>query len=273
MNTSTKQRLLIVTPTLGDSEFLQQTLDSISSLTFPITHILSCPASKVEALKARCPKCIVVEDAGKSGGIYGALNCAIEQASGNWDWFTYINDDDLLGPDFEKVYLQHCSKEKAEDVLYGNVRLIDSEARPLGFITNTPSPDLIPAMLQQQMSPLNQQGMLFSRKCVEFLKGFDLQYKLCADLDFWARAYAGQFPFVYAPYEVGQFRIRAGQLSGNVNLTHNELSDIVRRHFPHPISWVHRKIALLSYRLFNLPRYLHRIRKVGLKTSEDVLAS
>jgi hypothetical protein len=128
-------------------------------------------------------------------------------------------------------------------------------------------------VLHNGISPLNQQGMLFHRKAVEKLGGFDLQYRLCADLDFWARAYAAGFPFRYYNLETGQFRIRAGQLSGDVGQTRREQAAIVEKLFPQrPARLVLAAIRLL-YRLQNLPRYVRRWRSVGWRRSEEVLGS
>jgi len=35
---------------------------------------------------------------GRAGGIYGALTRELAVAGNDWDWFTYINDDDTLLP-------------------------------------------------------------------------------------------------------------------------------------------------------------------------------
>ena len=69
-----------------------------------------------------------------------------------------------------------------------------------------------------------------------------------------------------------RFRVRSGQLSGDVLLTRREFSDVVKRHLPATpgahVLWLSR----LRYRLLNLPRYLTRLKKVGWKTSEEVLS-
>lgn len=265
--------LLVVTPTLGTSPYLDETIRGVQALPFPIIHILSVPQSVVPTLQEKYPACRVIADAGKVGGIYGALNVAFDQTSDGWDWFTYINDDDLLGDDFSRVYREHVRQANSEPVFYGDVRLIDAQGKRLGTITTESHPAYIPALLQQGISPLNQQGMVFHRDCVKSLEGFDLRYKLCADLDFWARALAGGFHFRYYAAEVGKFRIREGQLSGNIHLTREELTQITTTHFPKMASAMEKKWAFLRYRWINLPRYLERFRRSGIKSSEEILES
>ena len=224
----------------------------------------------VEPLRQRFPHALVVEDAGREGAIYGAINAALKAAPPEWQWFTYINDDDALAPEFGRMFARHVARPDAEPVTYGNVRLIDERGATISFLTTERTPGFIPAVLHAGISPLNQQGMLFRRDVVEALGGFDMKYRLCADLDFWTRAFASGFAFRYYSLEVGHFRIRRGQLSGDVALTRREQDEIVHRTFPH-MSSLRRRFAKWRYRFLNLPRYIARSRTVGWTTSDRLL--
>jgi glycosyltransferase involved in cell wall biosynthesis len=263
--------ILVVTPTLGDSPYLDRTVESVTTQPFPILHVLSVPAPRVQTLQARFPHAHVVADAGRTGGIYGALNAALAQAPAGWDWFTYINDDDLLLPGFASAAGRHFASASGEPVIYGDVELIDEADQRLGLITVTPDPRWIPALLQEGISPLMQQGMLFHRDCVARLHRFDQRFRLCADLDFWLRACAAGERFRYYPVSVAQFRLRGGQLSGDTSLTEREQEEIVRRHLPAPLPAWRRRATRLRYRLHNLPRYLARFRTRGFLTSYALL--
>jgi glycosyltransferase involved in cell wall biosynthesis len=265
------RRILVVTPTLGNSEFLDKTIDSVATQLLDIVHVISAPAGKQRALQMRFPHTRVVPDGGKSGGIYGALNAALRKVTEEWDWFTYINDDDMLLPGFSEVFYRHMSSVASEPVIYGDVDLIDEDDRTISRVTTERDPRWIPALLQQGISPLMQQGMLFRRDIVRKLKGFDLRYRLCADLDFWLRAYAGGSIFRYYPKRVGQFRLRSGQLSGNTATTRREQDEIVKRHLPVPVTPWNVRLARWRYRAFNLPRYLERTRTRGIRTSYQLL--
>ena len=119
------QCLLVVTPTLGESPFLDQTVASIEAQPLHIRHVISTPGRKVAELAARYPHALVVPDAGRLGGIYGAINAGIQAAKFKWDWFTYINDDDTLLPGFGLVILQNLRDPSPSPVVYGDVELID----------------------------------------------------------------------------------------------------------------------------------------------------
>lgn len=263
--------ILVVTPTLGLSPFLDRTVASLFAQTVPVRHVLVAPAPRVSALAARYRHAVVVPDAGPAGGLYGALNAALAGAPDSWAWFTYINDDDALLPGFSQVARRHLARTWPEAVAYGDVELIDSRERRTGLITVERNPAWIAALLQRGISPLMQQGMLFRRDCVARLGGFDGRYRLCADLDFWLRAYAAGERFRHYAAVVAQFRLRPGQLSGNTALTVREQSEIVARHLPRRVPWWQWHSAVWRYRLCNLPRYVGRMRRRGLRTSYQIL--
>ncbi len=266
-----KDTVLIVTPTLADSPFLDATVKSIMDQNFEFIHVMAVPQAKIQGVKARYPHAIVVADAGRAGGIYGALNQALDAAPPGWNWFTYINDDDLLSPDLSAVINQHVAQTSPEPVAYGEVDLIDEQGTFIAGITVERGPDWIPGLLKSGISPLMQQGTLFSRAIVEKVGNFDLRYRLCADLDFWLRCYATGAKFRHYPKRLAQFRIRAGQLSSNTGRTIAEQEDIVARHLPVEISAFKRLCAVVRFRFLNLPKYLFRLRRHGLRSSYKIL--
>ena len=69
-------KVLVVTPTLGESGFLDETVAQVGSVGVPVLHVISAPANRIKPLAARFPHARITADAGKAGGIYGALNAA-----------------------------------------------------------------------------------------------------------------------------------------------------------------------------------------------------
>jgi hypothetical protein len=249
------------------------TVASVVAQPVETLHVISAPVARMDALRARFPHAFVCADRGKEGGIYGALNAALRAAPGEWDWFTYINDDDVLLPGFSAMVARETGGhlDARTDVAYGDVELIDETGDRLTHITTEREPKWIPALLQQGISPLMQQGMLFRRPVVDRLGGFDPRYRLCADLDFWLRAYAGGARFRAHRLDVAQFRLRRGQLSGDTAQTEREQTEIVARHLPEPTSPLQQRIARWRYRWCNLPRYVARVKSRGFRSSYEVL--
>lgn len=265
-------RILIITPTLGESRFLDETVASVAAQSAEILHVIAAPAAKLDSLRTRFSHARVCCDAGKEGGIYGALNAGLTAAAADdWGWFTYINDDDALLPGFSAMFARETRASRPADVSYGDVELIDEAGGVVSRITTERTPRWIPALLQQGISPLMQQGMLFRRAVVARLRRFNPRYRLCADLDFWLRAYVQGARFRAHSLRVAQFRLRQGQLSGNTAMTEREQAEIVARHLPHALPPAHRRFARWRYRWCNLPRYVERMRTRGLRTSYEVL--
>ena len=62
----------------------------------------------------------MVADAGKEGGLYGALNAGLAATVETpWDWYTYINDDDLLSLGFGEMMTRHDARGDLATVAYG----------------------------------------------------------------------------------------------------------------------------------------------------------
>jgi glycosyltransferase involved in cell wall biosynthesis len=269
--TSDRETILVVTPTLGVCPHLDETVSSIASSGARALHVIVAPQGKVEGLAARFPTARVVADKGKEQGLYGALNAALEAFPSGWDWFTYINDDDLLLPGFGALAQRHLRRAQPEAVAYADVEVIREDGRAVSRVTTERSPRWIAALLQQGISPLMQQGMLVQRSTVERLGGFDVRYRLCADLDFWLRAYAAGDSFRHYSLPVARFRLRHGQLSSNTALTIREQDEIVARLLPAALPRLVKVWARWRYRLSNLPRYLARFRSSGFRTSYEIL--
>ncbi len=118
-------------------------------------------ATTRSSLQRRFPHVHVCADAGKTGGLYGAINATLAAAPAEWQWFTYINDDDRLLPGFSAMFARQLAGEPA-DVIYGDVELIDEDGERVSRITTERRPTWIPALLQQGISPLMQQGICFA---------------------------------------------------------------------------------------------------------------
>ncbi len=269
-------RLLVVTPTLGTSQFLDETMRSVEAVRaqdVQILHILTAPGARVSELASRFPHTVVLPDAGREGGIYGAVNCGLFGAApGDWDWFTYINDDDLLAPAFGEVFHQHARPENEDVIAYGDVRNIGEDGRSLGLQSVERTRAFFLPLMFAGVSLFTQQGTLVSRRVMLKLKGFNATYRLCADLDFWVRTVISGLRHRHYPREVARFRIRAGQASHDVNLRRDERAAILRQIPGRPPGALLQRLAHLQFYARNLPRYAARIRTVGWRRSNQMLA-
>lgn len=262
-------QLLVVTPTLGQSPWLEETVASVAALPFPCAHVLVAPAGAVAALAARFPRVRVVPEPG--GGMYAAINAGLAAVEG-WRAFTYINDDDLLLPRLAEVMA--LARTSDARVVYGGVRLINTEGRRIGAIPISPVPSLNRLLYAQRTEPVFQHGTIATRAVVDRLGAFDTTLKFCGDSEFLARACVAGVPFVCATKrDVAAFRLRAGQLTKNLPAMLAEHHIVYNKHkLPTDRITLHHRWARLVFRLANLPVYGERIARHGFITFGEQLA-
>lgn len=266
---SSSFRLLVVTPTLGRSPWLEETVASVQAQPFSCRHALVAPPARVAELAARFPEALVVPEPG--GGMYAAINAGLA-AAGEWDAFTYINDDDLLLPRFADVVARVRTTEPR--IAYGGVRLINAAGRRLGAIPTSPFPALNRLLYAQRVEPVYQHGTVATRAVVKQIGPFDESLRFCGDSEFLARATVARIPFVCASSRVvAAFRLRAGQLTKNLPLMQEEhLRLYAKLKLPaEHLTWRHRGARLL-FMAANSPVYLERIYRHGFMTFGEVLA-
>lgn len=255
-------QLIVITPTLDRSRWLDQTVESVAVHTrgnLRVRHVMVAPGDRVESLAAEYPGVTVTAEKKVGGGLYDAVNYGVQTAD-DWDWMTYLNDDDILGPGFGQIL--EVAANSSPDVIYGRVSYTDAEGRVLGAFPVEKQPRRLASLMAAGIPPFTQQGTLVRRTCFDQLGGFDLQYRLAADFDFWARAVRAGFSFRYLPVEVGSFRLRKGQLSADQGRVQSEMEKIVAAHLPG-----RSRLALASvracFRLRHLPEILTRRLRTG----------
>ena len=264
-------RILVVTPTLGESPWLAETVASVAAQRLDLRHVLVAPAGRGAGLAAKFPGTRVVTEANAAGGMYAAINAGLA-AEREWGVFTYLNDDDLLLPAFAQAAA--VADFTGARVVYGGVRLLGADGRRLGAIPISPAPTLNRLLYAQRLEPVYQHGTLVTRAVVEAMGPFDGGLRFCGDSEFLARACVRGVPFVCATRrEVAAFRLRAGQLTKNRGAMTAERAQVdaalgllaTRRTFRH--RW-----ARLIFRLSNLPVYAERAARHGFLTFDELIA-
>jgi glycosyltransferase involved in cell wall biosynthesis len=263
-------KTLVVTPTLGESAWLADTVASVAAQRSACIHVLVAPAPAVAALAARFPHTTVAPESGE--GMYAAINAGL-RAARDWDAFTYINDDDRLLPRFSAVVDTAARHDNEALVVYGGVQLIDARGRRLGAIPISPRPAFNRSLYAQRIEPVYQHGTLFTRKAVEQLGGFDESFRFCGDSELLARACIKGVPFARAPRgEVAAFRLRAGQLTKNrAALTAERIRvDEKLGLLVSPLTEIHHR-ARRAFRIANAAIYIERILRHGFVSFDELL--
>lgn len=263
--------LLVVTPTLGRSPWLPQTVASVASLKLRCIHLLVAPPDVVSDLAAQFPQVRVIAEPG--GGMYAAINAGLT-AAGGWSGFTYLNDDDLLLPRFAAAAGRAETAGDRPAIFYGGVRLIDAQGQRLGAIPISPLPSLNRALYAQRLEPVYQHGTLVTRAAWTELGGFDASLRFCGDSEFLARACVKGVPFVrLGGGPVAAFRLRTGQLTKNRAAMETERARVDRQwNLLAPRRLARHHWARWVFRAANLPIYAERIARHGFVSFDELLA-
>jgi len=264
-------RILVVTPTLGHSPYLDNCVETTKALNLNTVHVIACPEPMVGELQARFKDCRVIPDAGRQGGMYEAINVGLRDQGGECDWFTYINDDDELTPGFAEMYRAFATPENESKIAFGDVRYIDAASKSMGLMPTERTQSYFIPLLLSGITPLTQQGILAGPRVMKKIGFFDSSFRQIADLDFWVRCMMAGVEFHYHPIEVSRFRLHAGQLSSNRDQVNEEWIILMRRLEQIPVSPARRLLSRLRYRLQNVPRYIERVRTVGWTSSEGMI--
>lgn len=262
-------KILVITPTLGESPWLEATISSVAELPVPCRHVLVAPTAAVPDLARRFPGATVMPEAG--GGLYAAINTGLAGAK-DWDAFTYINDDDLLLPGFARSVAALQAQTGRPGFAYGGVRLVDRTGRRIGRIPVSPQPALNRDLYAQRLEPVYQHGTLVGRGVWEELGGFDESFRLCGDSEYLARLCVHGVPAVRVWTEVAAFRLRPNQLTKGRHAMDAERARVdakldllaARR------TWRHHW-ARLVFRSANLPGYVGRTLRHGLISFDRLL--
>jgi GT2 family glycosyltransferase len=264
------ESIIVVTPTLGTSLWLSETISSVKDNLPNSTHIISCPESKTSELQARFPQVRVIADQGKQNGLYGAINAGIESVDSDWEWFTYINDDDLLMPGVGRLAERLTSTNA--NIMFGDVNYIDERGCEIAPIPIEPKLKHHRDLFRCRITPYVQQGSFFSRSVFERLNGFESKFRLSADFDFMIRALNHGFGTEYVCETVASFRIRAAQLSSARAEMIAECNEIIHSNLGPPPTAAFAKWTALRFKLRNLRYYIRRLRAAGFVSSERIMA-
>lgn len=248
-------RILVVTPTLGVRDSLDKTIESVKLFQAFVDHVLVAPKDNVETLREKYALRVIPESEGNPKGIYAALNTAFEALTGDYDYMTFINDDDYWLPDFSSL-LDSITTD-VWDMVYARTCFVDEKGAFLTEQTSCPWFSWFGGLLKRKgIVMLTQQATIIKTSLFRQLAGFDTSYKLVADTKFWLEA--SMIPDLKVKYidkVVAAYCVQEGQLSSDANLQQTETERLLKE-YPNL-----EKASLsqyLTYRLYNWRIYFRR---------------
>lgn len=206
----------IVTPCFNSAAFIEQTINSVASQTYPrVEHIVVDAGSAdgtVDIIK-RNEKSISLWISEPDDGQADAIRKGFFMSSG--EILAWINADDVYPEDAVETAVNELLRSPV-DVVYGNRGLIDSEGRRIGERRLTPF-----------LSHFSRQGMLYGgfgvyqpasfwRRDLYFdVDGVDPSFKFSMDTDLFVRFAMAGARFEFIPKELVEFRIHESSKTSN----------------------------------------------------------
>jgi glycosyltransferase involved in cell wall biosynthesis len=257
---STAEPLVLAVPVYNAETFLADTLKSLNAQGEYARWWLQDGGSIDRTLEiARSyarPGDTVVSESDK--GQTDALNRAISRMGGTIIGF--INGDDVLAPGTAERVVKFFEEHPHIDLIYGCVEWMDADGRVTGFhrgrISNLNEVlDVYNVWWSQKQWV--QPEVFFRRSLFERVGGFDPQWNLAFDYDFWVRCLLAGARVAETPAITARFRIHAAQKSSAADQAADEIRAIVQRHLSKARIGVWRRLKLraaLSYDLYQLGR-------------------
>lgn len=259
--------LLVVTPTLGKSEFLTKTIESVKALPVRHIHALVAPRSVLAQLERHRSTCVLLAESDNWTGMYGAINTALTHLNQAWTHFTYINDDDVLKYSATKFWGQiEKDSTNSLSVFYGRVDIINATGKRVGWLPLCSSPKLNLSLWSAGKVPLVQQGTIISRSAIIKCGLFSSQYRYAADMDYLIRLHQVGCHFSASSFHVASFRLTPGQLSEHRSMFDQEISDIKRERNLVKIKKCHVLFLTAYIVIFNLLSYAEHVYRYGLRS-------
>ena len=222
------KRILVLTPTLGTRSTLDLTIKNVSRFgQGKCHHVLVAPDNAISRLKEKYHIDVIQESANEKG-IYSALNHGFNTLLDDYDYLTFINDDDYWLPDFSSLI--DSITTDVWDMVYARTCYVDERGAFLTEQTSCPWFSWFGGLLKRKgIVMLTQQATVIKTSLFRQLAGFDTSYKLVADTKFWLMAsMIPDLKVKYIDMVVAAYRLQEGQLSSDVSLQQIETERLLK---------------------------------------------
>ncbi len=254
------KRWLVITPTLGQSSFLAETVASVRALGEGVCHRVICPAESVKAMQSVAPEAEI--QAEQATGLYAAIQQGAADAT-DFAAVTWLNDDDRLIA--TGTHAAWSAISRGAELVYGKVGMLNGRGCEWGWLPVCRRGGDLAALLARGTVALAQPGTWLSGSLWGQVGGVDTRYRLAGDLDLFWRAAVGGARCEFVPEPVARFRLRGGQLSQQQELGGHEKAQVLATAL-RTAAWGPRARFLLG----NLGVYMDRVRRHGLVSMAEI---
>jgi len=231
----------VITVVYNAKGLLPETFQSVFAQTYPYLEYVVVDGASTDGTRE------LVADAATNGhvhvwtseadkGIYDAMNKGLAMASGDFVWF--INAGDRIhAPDtLERAFAAYAG----EDVLYGDVQLLDEAFRPLAKKRHKALPKRLRRASMRHGMVVCHQALLVRRALAP---PYDLRYPIAGDIDWTVRVLTETDRVRNTGLILADF-LEGGESAKRRRKSWHERWHILRRHFGLlPAAWAHTEIV------------------------------
>ena len=211
-------RLTIVTPSLNQAAFLEQTIDSVLSQNYPnLEYIVVDGGStdgSVEIIR-RHERYLTHWESRKDTGPPSAINRGF--GCGTGEILAYLNSDDTYEPGAIAGAVEALQKQPRVGVVYGDIRFIDEFGKPTTFpgkrATLYRAAPFIAGALYHNAMFVPQQASFWRRATYDAAGPMNEENWTCWDHEFFIRASLAGYRFSRIPHVLAAFRIHPQSIS------------------------------------------------------------
>lgn len=249
-----QESVTCVVPTLNSGRTLDMTLLSLRSQRHVRVEVRVVDSGSQDDTVAICERWGFPVQYAPPGNMYRAINAGLRDATSGW--LSYLNSDDWLYPE-SFARLIRTGIEQRAGVVYGPCDYVDEEGRFWYSFVPAP-PQRLRRLFRRRIMAFAQQGTVFRREIYLQLNGFDEQYRLSADSDFFCRALAAGAQFACVPRpEIACFRQHGNQLTQRCAEEMEEEKLRIRRAMNEPAQFGD-VLAVTEWKLRNVRSYFFR---------------
>lgn len=252
-------KILVLTPTLGNRISLHRTIESVKQIGGNnVRHIIVCPQHAISKIRSLYGDVECLTELSGRKGIYPALNYGFYTYGKEYDYLTFINDDDYWLPDYRKV-IEAVEKDSSLDMVYSKTLYVDENGKVIGKQTSSGQFLNFRELFQCGIILLTQQSTLIKNDVFFRIGGFDETYKLIADTKFWISLSLLKPKFCYLDIFSACYMMQKNQLSKDKETSNKEHQKLLQEFPITNVALV--KLCALKFRLLNLNVYIKRLFK------------
>ena len=247
----------VIIPTLNASSYIESTLIAIRSQIGCTVKLIVVDSGSSDETLAICDRFKVQIVYERPGNMYKAINTGMRLLKTRW--VTYLNSDDLIYPDSYTQLIQYGESMNA-DLVYGNCDYINKHGTVIYSMCAANENLLNGLFIDGGIMGFAQPAAIFKNSLYQKLGGFNEEFHLISDFDFFARAVESNVKIKHLQLNVSLFRLHEKQLSHlQSEKCQYEMKEFLSKRKRQ--NYLLKFITLTKWRTSNIPQYIIRMLK------------